>query len=62
MKKFDNIVSWITIVFLGVAGILWPFWLANGYLNEWYPLVGSFIAVYGGLIANIIYLYKSKKK
>jgi len=62
MKKFDLITSLISICILGIGAVLWPFWLANGYLNEWYPLVGSFIAVYGGLTANIIYLYKSKKK
>ena len=57
-----NLTNWLAIVFLGTAEVLWPFWLVNGYLEDWYPLVGSFIAIYGGLTANIIFLIKSKKK
>lgn len=61
MRFFDNLTSWISILFLGTAAVLWPFWLKNGYLYEWYPLIGSFVAIYGGLIANIVWLIKNKK-
>jgi hypothetical protein len=57
-----NVTNWLSIAFLGTAAVLWPFWLVNGYLEDWYPLVGSFIAIYGGLTASIIFLIKSKKK
>jgi purine-cytosine permease-like protein len=60
MKK--NLTNWLAIAFLGTASVLWPFWLVNGYFDEWYPLIGSFIAIYGGLTANIIFVIKNKKK
>jgi len=56
-----NLTNWISIILLGTAAVLWPFWLVNGYLEDWYPLVGSFVAIYGGLTANIIFLIKNKK-
>jgi purine-cytosine permease-like protein len=62
MKKSDLIISWVTIVFLGTCAVLWPIWLIDGYLEEWYPLIGSFIAIYGGLAANIVWLWKNRKK
>lgn len=62
MKFFDLLTSWFSIIFLGTTAVLWPFWLKNGYLDEWYPLIGSFVAIYGGLIANIVWLIKNKKK
>jgi hypothetical protein len=62
MRKSDLIISWTTIVFLGTCAVLWPFWLINGYLDELYPLIGSFVAIYGGLVANIVWLWKNKKK
>ncbi len=61
MKFFDILTSWVSILFLGTAAVLWPFWLKNGYLEDWYPLIGSFVAIYGGLIANIVWLIKNKK-
>ena len=54
MRFFDGFTSWISIALLGTAAVLWPFWLRDGYLDEWYPLIGSFVAIYGGLVANII--------
>jgi hypothetical protein len=56
-----NLTNWFSIIFLGTAAVIWPFWLVNGYLEDWYPLIGSFVAIYGGLIANIVYLIKTKK-
>lgn len=61
MKFFDSFTSWISIALLGTAAVLWPFWLKDGYLEDWYPRIGSFVAVYGGLIANIVWLIKNKK-
>lgn len=58
MKNFTN---WISITLLGVAAVLWPFWLAKGYFDELYPLIGSFVGIYGGLIANIIFLVRQNK-
>ena len=58
----NNITSILSIVFLGVASILWPFWLANGYLDSWYLKIATFIAVYGGLAANFVWYFQSRKK
>lgn len=62
MKNMKNKTNWLAIIFLGTAAVLWPYWLVNDYFDEWYPLIGSFVAIYGGLVGNIVYLIKSKKK
>jgi hypothetical protein len=54
------ITNYISISFLLACAVFWPFWLNNGYLDEWYPRIGSFIAIYGGLVANIIYVIKNR--
>jgi hypothetical protein len=58
----NNITSILAIVFLGVMCILWPFWLANGYLDSWYLKISTFIAVYGGFVANLVYYIQNRKK
>jgi hypothetical protein len=57
----NNITSILSIVFLGVMGILWPFWLANGYLDSWYLKIATFIAVYGGFTANLVWYLQYRK-
>jgi len=57
----EKVTNYISIVILSIFGILWPIWFKNGYLEELYPRIGSFIAVYGGLIANIFYFIKNRK-
>jgi hypothetical protein len=61
MKKINNLSNWLGIILLGAGAILWPIWLYKGYLYEWYPLIGSFVAIYGGLTANIIFLIRQNK-
>jgi hypothetical protein len=58
----NKITSYLSLILLGAGAILYPKWLAEGYLYEWYPRIGAFVAIYGGLIANIAYLYKTRKK
>jgi hypothetical protein len=59
----DRITSYLAIAFLMIGVIYYPFLIKNGYLtlDEPYPLIGSFIAIFGGITANIIYLIKNKK-
>lgn len=59
----NKITSYLSITFLGTCSVLYPFWIKNGYLSldELYPLIGSGIAIYGGLIANIIWHIKNNK-
>jgi hypothetical protein len=60
-----RITSYLAIAFLGTAAVLWPGWLRDGYLEDWYPRIGTFIAIYGGLIGNIVWLildYRNNKK
>jgi hypothetical protein len=64
IKKFTsmrNITNYLSIILLLFGAVLWPFWVIKGYLYEWYPLIGSFVAIYGGLIANIFYIIKNRK-
>jgi len=59
--NLNLISSILAIILLGTAAVLWPMWLRDGYLEDWYPRIGSFIAIYGGLVANIIWIIKNKK-
>jgi hypothetical protein len=58
----DKITSILVIGFLGIMGILWPFWLVDGYLDSWYLKIATFIAVYGGFTANLVWYLQYKKK
>jgi len=59
--NLNLISSILAIILLGTAAVLWPMWLRDGYLEDWYPRIGSFIAIYGGLVGNIIWIIKNKK-
>ena len=56
-----NVTNWLSIVFLGTAAVLWPFWLVNGYLEDWYPKIGAFIAIYGGFVGSLVWYIQNKK-
>jgi hypothetical protein len=58
----DKITSILVIGFLGIMGILWPFWLVDGYLDSWYLKIATFIAVYGGFTTNLVWYLQYKKK
>jgi len=58
----NNITSYLSIALLGTCSVLYPFWIRDGYLDEWYPRIGAFISIYGGLAANIVYIYTNRKK
>ena len=61
--KFSSILFHVfSMALTGVAGILWPVWFMNGTFDgELYPAIGSFIAIYGGFIANVVYINKQRK-
>lgn len=42
--------------------ILWPFWLIDGYLDNLYLKIVTFIAAYGGLTANLIWYIQWAKR
>jgi hypothetical protein len=50
-----HITSIIALIILGIGCILWPKWLINGQLDSWYLKIATFIAAYGGFIANLIW-------
>lgn len=59
MKNFGtHISSWFSILLCLVFSVLYPFWLIDGYLEDWYLKISVFIASYGGLVASIIW-YKN---
>jgi len=62
MKNFgSHFTSWISILFLAVCSILYPFWIKDGYLDDWYLKISVFVASYGGLIVSIIWYYRFLK-
>ena len=50
-----------SVVGLGVCMFLYPTWIRDGYLYEWYPIIGAGIAVYGGFIANLVWYIQNRK-
>jgi len=60
--KFNVITSFIAILFLSIGAVLYPYWLINGILDNWYLIIMLPIAIYGGLIANILWLIDFLKR
>jgi len=58
----NKITSYLSIVLLGTAAVLYPSWWKDGYLETLYLKIAVAVAVYGGLVANIAYLIINKKK
>ena len=61
MKYFWHTIHILQILFSVTMCVLFPFWIINGYLNEPYPIVGAFIASYGGFIGGVIWYYQNFK-
>lgn len=66
LSKNKWILNLAPILLLGAGAILYPKWWIEGSLDgdtsfdEFYLKIGAGIAVYGGLIANIIWVIKNK--
>lgn len=59
MKNFGtHISSWFAIILLGTCSMLYPSWIIDGYLDDWYLKISVFIASYGGFITSIVW-YKN---
>lgn len=62
MENFGtHLSSWVSILLLSVCSLLYPLWIMEGYLDDWYLKISVFIASYGGLTASIIWYYKFLK-
>tara|TARA_B100001287_G_C22376125_1_gene386567 strand:+ start:104 stop:331 length:228 start_codon:yes stop_codon:yes gene_type:complete len=59
MKEFLNIGQLILCL---TFCILWPSWLKDGYLENSYLIIATFIAAYGGFIAGLYWYIKNKFK
>jgi hypothetical protein len=42
--------------------VKYPSWFSNGYLDTIYLKVAVAVAAYGGLLGNIVWLYKDIKR
>ena len=42
--------------------VLYPGWVKDGYLDTWYLKIAVGVAAYGGLIANVVWLYKDIRR
>ncbi len=62
MKSFNVITSFIAMFILSIGAVLYPFWLINGVLDSWYLIIMLPIVIYGGLIANIVWLIDFLKR
>lgn len=60
--RLGRIVDILTILLTLSFSVLYPFWLANGYLDTMYLKIAVAIAAYGGFIGNVVWLYKDIKR
>ena len=56
----NKLTTFLAIAILGTGCVLYPIWWRDGYLDSAYLKISVAIACYGGLIANIVYLFKQK--
>lgn len=56
-----HIFHLLPVLGLGICCFLFPLWIIDGYLYEWYPIIGSAIAIYGGFPASLIWYIKNRK-
>lgn len=61
MKLHKHILHLLPVVGLGIAGFLYPGWIRDGYLEDWYPRIGAFVAIYGGFVASLVWYLTNKK-
>ena len=64
MKKnlFNNIGSLLTFLFSLFAVIMfWKFVADGDVFDNWYPLVGSFVASHGALVGIVLWQYSTAK-
>lgn len=59
---FRRVMDVASIVLLLAFCILYPSWVKDGYLDTLYLKIAVAIAAYGGLIANVVWLYKDVKR
>ena len=67
MKKGFNIFGKLSSLFVflfSLSGIIafWVFISRGGVYDNWYPLVGHFVAAHGAFIGIILYEYLNYKK
>lgn len=63
MKKFNtkNITTILIFLFsLSAVTSFWCFIIMGNIYDNWYPLVGHFVAAHGALIASIVFFKKKQ--
>jgi hypothetical protein len=54
-----KIFNLLALIILLPTSALYPIWISNGYFDgAIIPAIGVAIAIYGGLIANLIQIFK----
>jgi hypothetical protein len=61
MKIAKHILHLMPVAGLGIAGFLYPSWIRDGYLEDWYPRIGAAVAIYGGFIGSLVWYLTQKK-
>ena len=61
-SKFLRSLDIICVILQIYFATQYPEWIREGYLTSWYLKISVGIAVYGGLVAGGIWLWKDIKK
>jgi hypothetical protein len=46
-------MKYLALFILIPTAVLYPYWLFTGMFDNWYPAIGSAVAIYGGLYGTI---------
>ena len=60
-KLLKHAFHLLPVVGLGICMFLYPTWISEGYLYEWYPTIGAGVAVYGGFVASLVWYIQNRK-
>ena len=60
-KLLKHAFHLLPVVGLGICMFLYPLWISEGYLYEWYPIIGAGIAVYGGFVGSLVWYIQNRK-
>jgi len=61
MKIAKHIFHLFPVVGLGICMFLYPNWIRDGYLEDWYPRIGAFVAIYGGFAGSLVWYILNRK-
>lgn len=58
----ERVFTKVGFVGFSIMAIIFPFLVKQGYVDNWYTLMGSIVSIYGGLIAISIRMIQQRNR